>query len=339
MAFLEPIARLYTTNPFEPEWEALVKAALRDEYVPEHGVGCSRTGLPSENLQRLSEPLARALTATAARLASGVAATARELEVYQGAALYALWDAYGPRLQQLADRRQVDVPFYDEFLESYRALLGHPGLSVPEPRHLLALLYQARRAWYFPWAKIAGSSPSAAAARAAVWRANLGAEPCTYASSLYKRMDEIPVLITGETGTGKDLAATCIGLSRYIPMDARANRFVAEPLGTFHARSVCDRPRDLVESALFGHKRGSFTGATDDSAGWFALPKEHETLFLDEIAELPEPGQAKLLRPLQNREYVPIGEKTPRKMLGRPVFATHKDLEAMIREGTFREDL
>jgi DNA-binding NtrC family response regulator len=94
-----------------------------------------------------------------------------------------------------------------------------------------------------------------------------------------------------------------------------------------------------MESALFGHKRGSFTGATADLIGFFGLALEGGTLFLDEVGEIPLHVQAKLLRPLHNRAYTPIGESHPRPILGRLIFATHCDLEAMCREGKFRPDL
>ena len=339
MAFMEPISRLHGTNPFDPAWEALVRGALRSDYVPADGVGCSPGGVPSGNLERLTAELAVGVVCAARDLESGVVGTPRELGVYQGAALYALWEEYGSLLQGIIDRDEVEVPFYDAFVERHRFLFHHPGIAVPEPSHLLALFYQARRAWYFTWKKIRGGSKGAAAARVAIWQASMGSDACTYAGSLYHRMDEIPVLITGETGTGKELAAECVGWSRYLPFDPQARRFALKYAGEMHVRNLCEVPRELVESALFGHKRGSFTGAAADATGCFALPKAYGSLFLDEIGELPEHVQVKLLRPLQSREYVPIGETRPRKLLGRHLFATHRDLEALCGEGKFRADL
>jgi hypothetical protein len=133
-------------NPFVPAWEELVKAALRDRHVPEDGVGCSRRGVPGKNLERITGPLAVAVVAVAHDLGAGAVGTAAELAVYRGAALYALFDELGVRLQDLIDRQEVEVPFYDDFVERYRLFFDHPGLSVPEPGHLLALFYQARRA-------------------------------------------------------------------------------------------------------------------------------------------------------------------------------------------------
>ena len=106
-----------------------------------------------------------------------------------------------------------------------------------------------------------------------------------------------------------------------------------------HARSLCEVSSDLIGSELFGHKRGSFTGATSDKIGLFALPKANGSLFLDEIGEIPGNVQAQLLRPLENREIVPIGETRPRPIQGRHIFATNNDLEAKCLAGEFREDL
>ncbi len=104
-------------------------------------------------------------------------------------------------------------------------------------------------------------------------------------------------------------------------------------------RNLAEGAKELIESALFGHKRGSFTGAVADATGCFSLPKPHGTLFLDEIGELAPHLQVKLLRPLASRECLPIGGTRPHEILGRHVFATNQDIEEMCREGTFREDL
>jgi DNA-binding NtrC family response regulator len=337
IAFLEPISRLYTTNPFDPAWEVLQKAALGalGDDVPE-GATALHTGGVSI---RLVDPLATALTTIAGRLGGVVPGTPREIEVYRGAVFCGLWARFGEQLQGLVTANRVDVPFLDEFLEGHRILLGHPGISAPEPGHLLALLYQRWRAWYFAATKIAGRSPSAAAARAAIFQANMTSDVCAYAMSLYRTMDEVPVLITGETGTGKELAAECIGWSRYIPLDLGARRFAGRYGEDFHARNVCAVPGELLEGTLFGHRRGAFTGASANVPGLLAMPKANGTLFIDEAGEIPLHVQVKLLRPFQSREFVPLGDVQPQKMQGRLVFATHRDMEALCQEDKFRPDL
>ena len=188
LPFAELVSRFYTTNPFEPAWIELEKAALRDEYVPGDGAWCTPDGASSKNRKRIAELSAITAAVATHHLASGGAATPAELAVYQGAALYGLWDHYSPLLQRLIDDDGADVPFYDGFVEFHRKHLAHPGMTVPEPAHLLALLYQAQRAWYFAWTKIRGGSPSAAAVRAALWRASVGSDICAYAETFHRRV-------------------------------------------------------------------------------------------------------------------------------------------------------
>jgi two-component system nitrogen regulation response regulator GlnG len=135
-----------------------------------------------------------------------------------------------------------------------------------------------------------------------------------------------PVLLTGETGTGKEVAARTLH---------RSSRRAAEP---FVAVNMACLPRDLVESELFGHARGAFTGADRRKPGLFE-EAAGGTLFLDEVAELPLEHQAKLLRVLETRQYRPVGETRERPFLGRLVTATHRDLRGLVARGAFREDL
>jgi DNA-binding NtrC family response regulator len=133
------------------------------------------------------------------------------------------------------------------------------------------------------------------------------------------------VLLLGETGTGKSQIA------RYIHFQsARA----ARPLVEVHCAAL---PETLLESELFGHERGAFTGAVDRKAGHLA-GAQHGTLFLDEIGELTLATQVKLLRFLQDRSFVPVGSTQARAVDVRVISATNRDLDAAVREGLFRED-
>lgn len=137
---------------------------------------------------------------------------------------------------------------------------------------------------------------------------------------------DIPVLIEGESGTGKELIAGSVQAQ-----SARASKpFVIVNCGAI--------PENLVESILFGHEKGAFTGATEKHTGKF-VEADGGTLFLDEIGDLPLDAQVKLLRAIQDGQVEPVGARTSRKVDVRLVSATNRDLIAAVRQGTFREDL
>jgi two-component system response regulator PilR (NtrC family) len=134
------------------------------------------------------------------------------------------------------------------------------------------------------------------------------------------------VLITGESGTGKELVARAI----HALGSTNGGRFVA-----INCSAI---PETLLESELFGHKRGSFTSAFEDRRGLFETARGG-TLFLDEIGHMPPSCQVKLLRAVEQRQILPVGSSTPVDVDLRLIAATNKDLLAEIREGRFREDL
>lgn len=165
-------------------------------------------------------------------------------------------------------------------------------------------------------------------ARQSYYRGMIGCHPLM--NRLYDIIEMVgregdPVLISGETGTGKELVARAI---HDIP--ARGEHFVAVNMAAM--------PGEIIESELFGHERGAFTGAIKDSVGKF----EHAgrgTLFLDEICSMNLALQAKLLRVLEERQFTRIGSNKPRPLQARIISATNRDLLAEVAAGTFREDL
>lgn len=137
---------------------------------------------------------------------------------------------------------------------------------------------------------------------------------------------DLTVMLTGESGTGKELAARAL------------HEFGRRRKGPFVAINMAAIPRDLIESELFGHEKGAFTGAQQRSSGRFEQA-EGGTLFLDEIGDMPMDAQTRLLRVLQQGEYTTVGGRTPIRTDVRIVAATNKDLRTLIGQGLFREDL
>ncbi len=137
---------------------------------------------------------------------------------------------------------------------------------------------------------------------------------------------DLTVMIYGESGTGKELAARAL------------HDYGKRRRGTFVAVNMAAIPRELIESELFGHEKGAFTGATMRSSGRFEQAAGG-TLFLDEIGDMPLEAQTRLLRVLQEGEYTTVGGRTPIRADVRIIAATHRDLRQMVRQGLFREDL
>ena len=134
------------------------------------------------------------------------------------------------------------------------------------------------------------------------------------------------VLITGESGTGKELIAKAIHEA-----SPRAGR----PFVTVNSSNI---PTELLESELFGHTRGAFTGAIAAKKGLFEVA-DGGSIFLDEIGDIPPETQVRLLRVIQEREFTPLGDTTPRRVDVRIIAATNIDLKEAVKHGTFREDL
>ena len=137
---------------------------------------------------------------------------------------------------------------------------------------------------------------------------------------------DLTVMITGESGTGKELVARAL------------HDYGKRRAGPFVAINMAAIPRDLIESELFGHEKGAFTGAAARASGRFEQA-EGGTLFLDEIGDMPMDAQTRLLRVLQQGEYTTVGGRTPIKTDVRIIAATNKDLRQLINQGLFREDL
>jgi DNA-binding NtrC family response regulator len=261
----------------------------------------------------------------------------------RGVALYALYYRYDERFFDwiTTDPTPTGVPFYDDFCADFHAVFEGAGPPVwaRDPDDLFAFFFQTRRAFHFVFHQILGTSDAAARLRASVWESLFTHDVRRYLRHLHLRMHEVSTLILGPSGTGKELVASALGLSAFIPFDGSRRRFARDFRWTFHPLNLAASSRTLIESELFGHKKGAFTGASADRAGHFENKESSDTVFLDEIGELDPDVQVKLLRVIESRRFHRLGDPEPRSFGGKIVAATNRDLSAEMAAGRFREDL
>jgi hypothetical protein len=216
--------------------------------------------------------------------------------------------------------------------------LRRHGVPAGRATHVVAVFFQMRRAFYFIDRALTGTSPCMRALRQALWNNIFTHDIGLYDRWLWNRMEDFSTILLGDTGTGKGTAAAAIGRAGFIPFDARRGCFVESFTEAFSSVSLAQFPAGLLESELFGHVKGAFTGAIERYEGVLARCSPHGAVFLDEIGEVEAPVQIKLLRVLQEREYSPVGSHEARRFSGRVVAATNRDLDALRRSGRFRDD-
>jgi len=230
-----------------------------------------------------------------------------------------------PRIKKLRpDLPVIVMSAQNTFMTAIRASERGAYEYLPKPFDLKELLAVISRALTRPRGVVQSSSEGINEEIPLVGRSPAMQE--LYRSLARLMATELTVMIMGESGTGKELVARAL----HDYGKRRKGRFVAVNMAAI--------PRDLIESELFGHERGSFTGAVNRATGRFEQA-EGGTLFLDEIGDMPMEAQTRLLRVLQEGEYSTIGGRTSIKTDVRIVAATNKDLRVAIQQGLFREDL
>lgn len=349
--FADTLSRLAYANPFLPERMELEREALGSEFDDPSAVWSRQEGLAGDrpNVRKLAarvEPLADKIRQ---KICTGTQVNHAELVLYEDLCCYLLYYRYWPHLSKTVEAALRDpmaspptkVVGWKEFLADFKNYLELPGRKLPshlEADHLFACFFQIRRAFYHIFEFLVGGSMPAARLRAAVWQSIFTHDMHRYRRTLYRRMGDIPTLITGPSGTGKELVARAVGMSRYIPFNVETEKFCDDFAGSFHALNLSALSPTLLESDLFGHRRGAYTGALDDRAGWLEVCRPRGTMFLDEIGELDTAIQVKLLRVLQARTFQRLGETEDRCFHGKLIAATNRNLADEMRAGRFRED-
>jgi DNA-binding NtrC family response regulator len=314
-AFYRRVASVAFSNPFDEEFEA-TQRALEPE--------CSR---------RVRALETRGLAAL--RRYAGA-----ERETMRVVLLYEAYARFRKPLDELvvAQIEAGETPVPVRFAREVLALLQQRGLAEEEAQRVFAIYFQIRRAHHFIAEGLVGDSACMREFRRRLWENIFTHDMRHYERCLWSRLEDFSTLLLGETGTGKGAAAAAIGRSAFIPFDARKQSFAESFTRTFVSINLSQFPETLIESELFGHRKGAFTGAVEAHEGIFARCSPHGAIFLDEIGEVSGPVQIKLLRVLQERVFSPVGSRQQVRFRGRVIAATNKPLAALRGPGAFRDD-
>jgi len=237
--------------------------------------------------------------------------------------------------QSQAGDTPIELPFANQIIHGFR----QTGFTDSEIEKYIALFYQLHRGFYFINSAISGDCPAIIELRMRLWNNIFTFDPHWYLDYLCGKMEDFSTLLLGETGTGKSLVAHTIGCSGLIPFDLTKRRFHESFTRSFQAINLSQYPSSLLESELFGHKKGAFTGAIDHHQGIFARCSTHGAVFIDEIGDIDIPTQVKLLNVIQDRIFSPVGSREKKRFSGRVISATNRDITKLRKDGTFRDDL
>lgn len=221
--------------------------------------------------------------------------------------------------------------------EVFATLLRY-GFTREEAGKYVAVFYQTRRAFYFISQSLVGTSPCMKQLRRRLWDNIFTHDSRWYVRCFWNRMEDFSTLLLGETGTGKGAAAFALGRSGFIPYEPSRRCFTESFTRAFVAINLSQYPEALIESELFGHRKGAFTGAVEKHDGVFSRCSPHGAIFLDEIGDVAVPVQIKLLQVLQQRTFSPVGSHEALRFEGRVIAATNHAIDALRRRGTFRDD-
>lgn len=345
--FFEAVYQVSYANPFTEALGEGERRALGAEYTDAPAVWSLDVRDPlrqRENSWRVAEKTAGLIEGLRSRLLAGEAATERDLELYEAAALLTIYYRFYQRITEAAfdvSRGPARWGFYREFAEVFAHYFGLP-IALPgayASGKVFALFVQIVRAFLRIFESVLGSSKPAGRLRAAIWQSLFTHDMRRYGRRLSTRMGEFATLITGPSGTGKEVVAKTIAACRFQPFDERGLCFPHEADALFLPINIAALTPTLVESELFGHRKGAFTGATGDRKGFLEACPALGGVFLDELGEMSLEVQVKLLRVIETRTFTPVGDTKARSFEGKLLAATNRNLAQAIAQGRFREDL
>ncbi len=346
----QAISDLNYTNPFLPERLEREQLVLGTAFEPEPDSYWSLT--PTQvsqrrpNLIRILERARETAERMRRQLQDSRRRDAELVRLYDELTVYVLfYEVFDERLKCRAgglDKQTADRKVWNHFSAEFDRRMQLPDLLLPsasQKLELFELFHQVLRAFFNIFDCVIGRSAPAARLRARVWQSIFTHDMRRYRRSLMKSWQNPTTLITGPSGSGKDLVAQAVGLSRRVPFDPESRRFAVQPEEVWFAVNVSAFSTGLVESELFGHAKGAYTDAATAREGWLEACGPWGAVLLDEIGELDPATQVKLLRVLQNRQFQRLGETKIRQFEGRIIAATNRDLRREIESGRFREDL
>lgn len=331
-SFLRLVQKAIFTNPFSEEWLQATAALLPGT----EGV----VGTALERLELLEGNVANHFQSLHGRGITGcrnLAGEDKRLYIYgiQFLLFHRFTSLLDEHIQQQLAAGESPVVF--SRAETILSSLTQFGLDQKSACHTLALFFQMRRAFYFIDG-IVGSSRCMEDLRRDLWRLIFTDDISLYEQYLWDRMEDFSTLILGETGTGKGVVARAIGSSGFIPYDQKRRKFSVSFSAAFISCNLSQISPQLLESELFGHNKGSFTGAVASHTGVFGRCSPHGSIFLDEIGEISTQIQVKLLQILQERIFTPVGSQESLRFSGRVIAATNRNLGKLRQKKLFRDD-
>lgn len=346
LGFLRALSELAYCNPFSPRRLELEREALGSAYQEEEHFAWSRSlatgGADRPNVRRLTVLAASVAERLQPKEEFDSMAGGELAQLYHDLVRYVLYYrhiASQPLTTLMPHQRGAKSSAWRAFRTDYERFFPFRETPSEEVAHEFACLCQVRRAFRHIFDCILGESRPAVQLREQVWQSIFTHDMRRYRRALYGRMAELSTLIVGPSGTGKELVARAIALSQYVAFDPHREVFVDDLQNAFTPINLSALSPTLIESELFGHHRGAFTGATGDRVGWLESCPASGAVFLDEIGELDMAIQVKLLRVVQNRTYSRLGESIERPFAGKILAATNRNLADEMKAGRFRHDL
>jgi DNA-binding NtrC family response regulator len=329
--FFQLVSRAALSNPFGDE-----RRELDRQIAGLVGEG-SREEILTGAMERVKERVARLEAKGHAHLRMYAG---DDLLLMQSVFLFEVFYRFLDQFDQviLNQVKAGDKPCMVPFAREAMALLAERGFSGEERRRFFAFFYQLRRAFYFIDRGLIGRSRAMQELQRHLWNSVFTHNMGRYVRYLWNRMEDFSTILLGETGTGKGTAAAAIGRSGFIPFEEEKGRFAESFTRNFIAINLSQYPESLIESELFGHKKGAFTGAIERHEGVFSRCTPCGSIFLDEVGDVSIPVQIKLLQVLQERTFSMVGSHEKLSFRGRVIAATNRPLDELRQKGRLRDD-